>query len=298
MTTDYKTTVFLPEHAVSDARRAAQARAGVARALGARWTSTSGCARPRRAARSSSSMTARPTPTGISYRHRAQQDPQGLRHPRAADAGQGRELRARLGLPRPADRMEDRGGIPRQGQGQGRGAGRRVPARMPRVRREMDRRAARASSSGSASIGDWEQSLLRRCPMHAEAQIVRELGKFALNGSLYRGSRPVMWSVVEKTALAEAEIEYHDHKSATIYVQVPGRRSRRMPALAGRGHRHLDDDALDHSRQPRDRLRRRDRIRGHSRSPASPRAPSRRRRETRRRRRRCGRVVEQRGEDH
>jgi isoleucyl-tRNA synthetase len=55
----------------------------------------------------------------------------------------------------------------------------------------------------------------------AEAQIVRELGKFTLNGSLYRGDKPVMWSVVEKTALAEAEIEYHDHKSATIYTRFP-----------------------------------------------------------------------------
>ena len=46
----------------------------------------------------------------------------------------------------------------------------------------------------------------------AEASIANEMGKFLLNGSLYRGSKPVMWSVVEKTALAEAEIEYEDHK--------------------------------------------------------------------------------------
>ena len=53
----------------------------------------------------------------------------------------------------------------------------------------------------------------------AEASIVNEMGKFLLNGSLYRGSKPVMWSVVEKTALAEAEIEYEDHKSTTIYAK-------------------------------------------------------------------------------
>ena len=53
------------------------------------------------------------------------------------------QLRAGLGLPRPADRVEDRGGVPRQGQGQGRGPRRRVPPRMPRLRREVDRRAAR-----------------------------------------------------------------------------------------------------------------------------------------------------------
>ena len=42
----------------------------------------------------------------------------------------------------------------------------------------------------------------------AEAQIAREIMKFAANGLLYRGSKPVMWSVLEKTALAEAEVEY------------------------------------------------------------------------------------------
>ena len=52
----------------------------------------------------------------------------------------------------------------------------------------------------------------------AEAQIVRELGKFLKEGSLYRGFKPVLWSTVEKTALADAEVEYQDHKSDTIYV--------------------------------------------------------------------------------
>ncbi len=53
----------------------------------------------------------------------------------------------------------------------------------------------------------------------AEATIARELMKFAMNGSLYRGSKPVMWSVVEQTALAEAEVEYHDYQSDTIWVK-------------------------------------------------------------------------------
>ena len=52
----------------------------------------------------------------------------------------------------------------------------------------------------------------------AEAQIVRELGKFLLDGSLYRGFKPVLWSTVEKTALADAEVEYKDHTSSTVYV--------------------------------------------------------------------------------
>ena len=52
----------------------------------------------------------------------------------------------------------------------------------------------------------------------AEAQIVRELGKFLLDGSLYQGFKPVYWSTVEKTALADAEVEYHNHTSNTIFV--------------------------------------------------------------------------------
>jgi isoleucyl-tRNA synthetase len=55
----------------------------------------------------------------------------------------------------------------------------------------------------------------------AEAQIARELMKVATTGQLYRGSKPVMWSVVERTALAEAEIEYADYESDTIWVKFP-----------------------------------------------------------------------------
>ena len=57
----------------------------------------------------------------------------------------------------------------------------------------------------------------------AEATIATEISRFVLNGALYRGLRPVMWSTVEKTALAEAEIEYADHTSATIWVRFPVR---------------------------------------------------------------------------
>jgi isoleucyl-tRNA synthetase len=55
----------------------------------------------------------------------------------------------------------------------------------------------------------------------SEAAIAGEIGKFLLNGALYRGLRPVMWSPVEKTALAEAEVEYHDHTSTTVFVRFP-----------------------------------------------------------------------------
>src|SRR5215475_4140539 len=55
----------------------------------------------------------------------------------------------------------------------------------------------------------------------AEAVIAREAMKFVENGLLYRGFRPVMWSPVEKTALADAEVEYHEKTSPTIYVKFP-----------------------------------------------------------------------------
>ena len=69
-------------------------------------------------------------------------------------------------------------------------------------------------------IGDWE-NYYSTMSYDAEAQIVRELGKFLKEGSLYRGFKPVLWSTVEKTALADAEVEYHDHKSDTIYTSFP-----------------------------------------------------------------------------
>jgi isoleucyl-tRNA synthetase len=66
--------------------------------------------------------------------------------------------------------------------------------------------------------GDWDHPYTTM-DFFAEAQIARELMKFAANGTLYRGSKPVMWSVVEKTALAEAEVEYEDYTSDTVWVR-------------------------------------------------------------------------------
>ncbi|MGA0606363.1 isoleucine--tRNA ligase [Phenylobacterium sp. VNQ135] len=69
-------------------------------------------------------------------------------------------------------------------------------------------------------IGDWEN---RYATMDygSEAAIVAEFHKFVASGQLYRGSKPVMWSPVERTALADAEVEYHDHVSPTIWVKFP-----------------------------------------------------------------------------
>ncbi len=128
---------------LSDEGRAARARAqapravGEARPLQAPARCRQGPAQvhpPRRAA-----LRQRPHP----HRHRAQQDPEGHGDAQPADAGLRLQLRAGLGLPRPADRVEDRGGVPHQGQGQGQRARGRVPQAVPRVRRALDRRAAR-----------------------------------------------------------------------------------------------------------------------------------------------------------
>ncbi|MEP1931812.1 MAG: isoleucine--tRNA ligase [Roseibium sp.] len=68
--------------------------------------------------------------------------------------------------------------------------------------------------------GDWDNPYLTM-RFESEAVIAKELMKFATSGQLYRGSKPIMWSVVEKTALAEAEIEYHDYQSDQIWVKFP-----------------------------------------------------------------------------
>ena len=74
-------------------------------------------------------------------------------------------------------------------------------------------------------VGDWE-NYYSTMSYDAEAQIVRELGKFLKEGSLYRGFKPVLWSTVEKTALADAEVEYQDHKSDTIYALFKVKKSK------------------------------------------------------------------------
>ncbi len=83
--------------------------------------------------------------------------------------------------------------------------------------------------------GDWDHPYTTM-DFAAEAQIARELMKFAANDTLYRGSKPVMWSVVEKTALAEAEVEYEDYVSDQVWVKFPVR-------LASTGGHHPRDAA-------------------------------------------------------
>ena len=79
--------------------------------------------------------------------------------------------------------------------------------------------------------GDWDNPYLTMTN-EAEGKIVTEIHKFINNGLLYRGAKPVLWSVVEKTALAEAEVEYKEHKSITVWVKFPVIKTN-IPALEG-----------------------------------------------------------------
>src|SRR3990167_9174716 len=77
-------------------------------------------------------------------------------------------------------------------------------------------------------VGDWDHPYTTMA-FEAEASIVAEFLKFVDKGLVYRGSKPVMWSPVEQTALAEAEIEYHDHTSTTIWVKFPIKSAQDVP---------------------------------------------------------------------
>ncbi|MBI4185255.1 MAG: isoleucine--tRNA ligase [Proteobacteria bacterium] len=84
-------------------------------------------------------------------------------------------------------------------------------------------------------LGDWDNPYTTMS-FAAEARIARELMAFATNGLLYRGSKPVMWSVVEKTALAEAEVEYHPYVSDQIWVKFGITRPAGSGTALGTGH--------------------------------------------------------------
>jgi isoleucyl-tRNA synthetase len=78
-------------------------------------------------------------------------------------------------------------------------------------------------------IGDFRDPYLTM-NYKAEAKIAGELMKFAMTGQLYRGSKPIMWSVVERTALAEAEVEYEMYESDTVWVKFPVQAGANVPA--------------------------------------------------------------------
>ncbi len=69
-------------------------------------------------------------------------------------------------------------------------------------------------------LGEWERPYLTMTPSY-EATIIREFGKFVERGGVYKGLKPVLWCTQDQTALAEAEVEYDDHTSPSIYVKFP-----------------------------------------------------------------------------
>ncbi len=93
--------------------------------------------------------------------------------------------------------------------------------------------------------GKWENPYLTM-DFHAEAVIADEFMKLLMNGSLYQGSKPVMWSPVEKTALAEAEVEYHDHTSHTIWVRFKIAEATSAMATRSRDLKNSLEDRLAH----------------------------------------------------
>ena len=88
-------------------------------------------------------------------------------------------------------------------------------------------------------MGLWSKPYLTMNYQY-QAAIVRALGKFVAAGMVYKGKKPVHWCIHCRTALAEAEVEYDDHSSPSIYVEFPlnpdnaGELVSRVPALAGR----------------------------------------------------------------
>ena len=176
----------------------------------------------------------------------------------ANDDGIRLALRARLRLPRAADRIEGRS--------------------RARARRSGDmsiadfRRACRAYATRYIDVmnvefqrlgvfGDWDHLYLTM-DFRYQAAIARALGKFVERGLVYKGKKPVHWCIHCRTALAEAEVEYADHSSPSIYVEFPlaGASAQELGrARAGaRGPRRvgpdLDDDAVDDPVEPGDRV--------------------------------------------
>src|SRR2546426_7195777 len=69
-------------------------------------------------------------------------------------------------------------------------------------------------------LGDWHNPYLTMTYDY-EAAILREVGKFVKGGGVYKGKKPVLWCPVDETALAEAEVEYEEHTSPSIYIKFP-----------------------------------------------------------------------------
>ena len=94
-------------------------------------------------------------------------------------------------------------------------------------------------------VGDWDNPY-KTMNFQSEADICGELLKIAKTGQLYRGSKPIMWSPVEQTALAEAEVEYKDRKATQIYVKFPVRSSGGVMTLRDVDLNNTESDLDNH----------------------------------------------------
>lgn len=120
----------------------------------------------------------------------------------------------------------------------GREAARADPGNLRRRCREFAARwveIQRAEFRRIGVLGDWDHPYLTMTPDY-EALIIREFGRFVRAGAVYLGHKPVLWCHVCETALAEAEVEYKETTSPSVYVRFPFRSglAERVPAIAGR----------------------------------------------------------------
>ena len=193
------------------------------------------------------------------HRPRAEQDPQGRHQPVPAHGRQADRLRAGLGLPRPADRVEDRGGLPGPRPEQGRRADRRVPPGVPGVRRQVDRRparrvqAARRDRAVGPAVPDHDLSgrgadraRARQVPDERRALQGRPPGH-VVGGREDRAGR-------RRDRVSRPRLD-HDPRPLPCGEGLD-------PGARGRDGGDLDDHPLDHAGQPGRRLWRRDRLRG------------------------------------
>ena len=161
---------------------------------------------------------------------------EGLRGALAVDGRLRLAVRAGVGLPRPADRAQAAQGARTEERRDQRG---RPAPRLPRSTRRGSSTSSAPSSSASAcsATGTIRTS---RWTAGYQAAIVRAFGRFVEQGMVYKGKKPVHWCISCRTALAEAEVEYQDHVSPSIYVEFPlgeagaGDLAARVPALKGR----------------------------------------------------------------
>ena len=160
-----------------------------------------------------------------------------------------RAVRARLGLPRSSDRAEGRQEARLEEEGHERG---RDPSRLPRVRRRSTSTSSARSSSASGSAASGTVRT-RRWPTPYEAEIARAFGGFYGKNLVYQALKSVRWCFTDRTALAEAELEYEERAGSGDLRRVPDRGSGSPTHRPARLVPDLDDDALDDSLEPRDR---------------------------------------------